>query len=174
MALRLDDVQPPNTAATQSLLISFCAFSANSVGSEAASSPISWICLPSTPPCAVICSTAKAMASRTVTSDSAIVHDSEFSDPTLIVGPEVSTHDCVFAASVLLALLPQPDNSKLVATTTLPAARAGLFNEERCGSRMNSLSSCQHHCLANTSAGVQKWEVVRRVSNRHVRARVFL
>src|ERR1700676_3818326 len=87
------------------------------------------------------------MESRTVTSDIAMVPDSEFSAPTLMVGPEVSAHDCVFAASVLLALLPQPDNNMLVATTTLPAARADLFNEECCGSRMNSLSSCQRRSL---------------------------
>jgi hypothetical protein len=41
IALRLDEVQPPNTAATQSLLISFWAFSANTVGSDAPSSPTS-------------------------------------------------------------------------------------------------------------------------------------
>ncbi len=100
MALRLDEVQPPNTAATQSLLISFSAFSANTVGSDAPSSPTTWICLPITPPAALISSTASVMASRTVTSEIAIVPDSEFSEPTLMVEPEVSTHDSAFAASV--------------------------------------------------------------------------
>src|SRR3712207_8954496 len=38
IALRDDDVQPPNVAATQSLRISFCAFSAKTVGSDAPSS----------------------------------------------------------------------------------------------------------------------------------------
>jgi hypothetical protein len=62
-----------------------------------------------------------------------MVPDSEFNDPTLTVGPAVSTHDSVFAASVSLALLPQPLSNRLVAKTTLPAARADLFNEEWCG-----------------------------------------
>ena len=70
-----------------------------------------------------------------------MVPDSEFSAPTLIVGPDVSTHDSAFAASVSVALLPQPASNRLVAATTLPAARADLFNEERRGSRMYSLSS---------------------------------
>ena len=61
------------------------------------------------------------MASRTVTSEIAMVPDSEFSEPTLMVGPEVSTHDSAFAESVSVALLPQPANSRLVTATTLPA-----------------------------------------------------
>ena len=71
------------------------------------------------------------MASRTVTSEIAMVPDSEFSEPTLMVGPEVSTQDSAFAASVSLALLPQPDSNRLVAATKLPAARADRVNGER-------------------------------------------
>jgi hypothetical protein len=71
------------------------------------------------------------------------VPESEFSAPTLMVGAEVSTHDAAFAESDSVALLPQPDNNRLVAATTLPAARADRFNEERPGSRMDSLS-CRH------------------------------
>jgi hypothetical protein len=69
-----------------------------------------------------------------------MVPDSEFRAPTLIVGPEVSTHDSAFAAFSSVALLPQPANSRLVAATTLPAAKADLANEERRGRRMNTLS----------------------------------
>jgi hypothetical protein len=72
-----------------------------------------------------------------------MVPDSEFRAPTLMVGPDVSTHDAAFAESDSVALLPQPDNNRLVAATTLPAARADLFNDERRGSRMDSLSSRQ-------------------------------
>jgi hypothetical protein len=49
------------------------------------------ICLFSTPPAALISSTASLIASRTVTSLIAIVPESELSRPTLTVGPEVST-----------------------------------------------------------------------------------
>ena len=143
MALRLDEVHPPNTAATQSLLISFSAFSANTVGSDAPSSPTTWICLPITPPAALISSTARAMASRTVTSEIAIVPDSEFSEPTLMVEPEVSTHDSAFAESDSVALLPQPANSSAPAAMMLPVASADLLTEERRGSRIDSLSLYQ-------------------------------
>ncbi len=140
MALRLDEVQPPNTAATQSLLISFSAFSANTVGSDAPSSPTSWICLPSTPPAALISSTASLIESRTVTSEIAIVPDSEFNEPTLMVGPEVSTHDAAFAESVSPALLPQPASSRLAAATTLPATSAERLKGWRRGGCMDGLS----------------------------------
>ena len=58
IALRDDEVQPPNTAATQSLRMSFWAFSANTVGSDAPSSATMVSCLPSTPPAALISSDA--------------------------------------------------------------------------------------------------------------------
>jgi hypothetical protein len=69
-----------------------------------------------------------------------MVPDSEFSAPTLMVDPDVSTHDATFAESDSVALLPQPASTRLVAATTLPAARTDLLNEERRGCRMNSLS----------------------------------
>jgi len=69
-----------------------------------------------------------------------MVPDREFSAPTLIVGPDVSTHDWAFAASVSLALLPHADNNRLAATTTLPAAKVDRFNDERRGCRMKGLS----------------------------------
>jgi hypothetical protein len=79
----------------------------------------------------------------------AIVPDREFRAPTLMVGPDVSTHDAAFAESDSVALLPQPDNNRLAAATTLPAARADLFTEERRGTRMHSLSSCQQRSSAD-------------------------
>jgi len=68
------------------------------------------------------------------------VPDSEFSDPTLMVGPEVSTHDSVPTASVSPALLPQPASSSPVTATTLPTASVDRFPQIRPGPCMNSLS----------------------------------
>jgi hypothetical protein len=56
--LRDDEVQPPNTAATQSLRMSFSAFSAKIVGSDAPSSATIASCLPRTPPAPLILSAA--------------------------------------------------------------------------------------------------------------------
>jgi hypothetical protein len=95
------------------------------------------------------------MASRTVTSEIAIVPDNEFSEPTLIVGPEVSTHDVAFAESDSVALLPQPANSKALAATMLPVASADLLNEERRGSRIDSLSLYRSAHRRMASTGVQ-------------------
>ncbi|BBX36692.1 hypothetical protein MMAG44476_24684 [Mycolicibacterium mageritense DSM 44476 = CIP 104973] len=61
----------------------------------------------------------------------AIVPDNEFSEPTLMVGAEVSTHDFAFAASVSLARLPQPANNRPAMAITLPAANAELRNLAR-------------------------------------------
>ena len=140
MALRLEEVQPPNTAATQSSLISFSAFWANTAGSDAPSSPTIWICLPMTPPLTLISSTASLMASRTVTSEIAMVPDSEFSEPTLMFDPEVSTHDAASVDVVSLALLPQPARTRAAVATTLPATRADLLSWGRAERGIYSLS----------------------------------
>ncbi|BBX02955.1 hypothetical protein MMOR_38910 [Mycolicibacterium moriokaense] len=89
------------------------------------------------------------MASRTVTSEIAIVPDSEFSEPTLIVGPEVSTHDSAFAESDSVALLPQPANSSALTARMLPVVSADLLNEERRGSCIDSLSLCHQRTSAD-------------------------
>ena len=73
IALRLAEVQPPKTAATLSPVISFSAFSAKVGQSDAPSSTTGSICLPSTPPAALISSIASSSASRTATSLIAIV-----------------------------------------------------------------------------------------------------
>ena len=91
IALRLAEVQPPKTAATQSLLISFWAFSAKVVGSEAPSSAITSSCLPLTPPAALISSLAISSASYTVFSLIAMVPERELRKPILIVSPSVFT-----------------------------------------------------------------------------------
>jgi hypothetical protein len=103
-----------------------------------------------------------------------MVPDSEFSAPTLIVGPDVSTHDAAFAESDSVALLPQPDNNRLVAATTLPAARADRFNEDRRGSRMDSLSGSKQGSSPDErrKEGTQIDNVG--MSNRDVRSPVFL
>ncbi|BBX93029.1 hypothetical protein MBOE_46780 [Mycolicibacterium boenickei] len=81
--------------------------------------------------------------------------DSEFNDPTLIFGPEVSTQEAAFAASVSLARLPQPARSRLVAAIKLPAASADRRNGARPGTRIGDLSlelqrfsadRCQRRC----------------------------
>ncbi len=99
MALREAEVQPPKTAATQSSRMSFSAFSANTVGSDAPSSATISISLPCTPPAALISSTARVMASRTVVSEMAMVPERELRAPTLMVSPEVSTQDSAAAVS---------------------------------------------------------------------------
>jgi Predicted membrane protein len=96
IALRLAEVQPPNTVATLSSEISFRAFSANVGQSDAPSSMTGTIFLPSTPPFALISSIASSSASLTDTSLIAIVPLSECRMPTLISpassppAPEVS------------------------------------------------------------------------------------
>jgi hypothetical protein len=70
----------------------------------------------------------------------AIVPDSEFNDPTLIFGPDVSTQDVAFAVSVSLARLPQPARSKPATAIKLPAASVDRRNGARPGSRMGDLS----------------------------------
>jgi hypothetical protein len=80
-----------------------------------------------------------------------MVPDNEFSEPTLIVGPDVSTHDVAFAESDSVALLPQPANSSALTATMLPVASADLLNEERRGSRIDSLS---HISSAHRADGV--------------------
>src|SRR5215470_5876245 len=87
IALRLAEVQPPNTAATLSWEISFCAFSANVGQSEAPSSTTGSSFLPSTPPAALTSSMASSSAFLTVTSLIAIVPLNECRIPTLMVSP---------------------------------------------------------------------------------------
>src|ERR1700716_2321127 len=88
MALRLAEVQPPNTAATLSCEISLWAFSANVGQSEAPSWTTGCSCFPSTPPLAFISEIASSSASFTETSLIAIVPLNECSTPTLIFWPE--------------------------------------------------------------------------------------
>ena len=57
-----------------------------------------------------------------------MVPDSEFSEPTLTVSPEVSTQDSAPVASVSLALLPQAETNIEAVTTTLPAISADLLD----------------------------------------------
>ncbi|MOA09128.1 hypothetical protein D3C78_1289370 [compost metagenome] len=99
IALRLADVQPPNTAATLFCCSNLPAFSANVGQSEAPSSRIGSICLPRTPPAALISSMASISASFTDTSLIAIVPLNEWSMPTLIVSPDASV-----AAGLLVPL----------------------------------------------------------------------
>src|SRR5215468_5122466 len=87
IALRLAEVQPPNTAATLSWEISFCAFSANVGQSEAPSSTTGSSFLPSTSPAALTSSMASSSASLTVTSLIAMVPLNECRMPTLMVSP---------------------------------------------------------------------------------------
>src|SRR5581483_3639034 len=142
MALREDEVQPPNTAATQSLLISFWAFSANTVGSEAPSSATTCSCLPRTPPESLISLAAMLSESNTVFSLIAMVPDREFRKPIFTVGPDVSTHD--FAAVAVppeSTFAPQADSivtsARHAAATATVRVRAwepwGLYDQGRTG-----------------------------------------
>jgi hypothetical protein len=120
MALRLEDVHPPKTAAVQSCWISFPARSANFVGSLAPSSLITWSCLPMTPPAALISSAARLSESKTVFSLIAMVPESELMNPTLTLLPVVSTQE-LLALAVELAeagsdiWLPQPARAVAIA-----------------------------------------------------------
>ncbi len=91
MALRDADVQPPKTAATQSLVSSLPIFSAKTAGSDAPSSSIGLIFLPRMPPLALISSAARLSESRTVCSEIAMAPAVEFRNPSLMLSPEVST-----------------------------------------------------------------------------------
>ena len=108
MALRLAEVYPPKTTATQSDWTSFCAFSAKMVGSDAPSSPIRSSCLPSTPPEALISSTASMMASRMTVSLTARPPDSELIEPTFTVSPDVSAQPSPAAEGSSPARAPHP------------------------------------------------------------------
>ena len=122
--------------------MSFSAFSAKVVGSDAPSSVITSSCLPSTPPAALISSTAIASESLTVFSLMAMVPDSEFRKPILTESPLVSTQLAApvaaaapepLAAEVLLdeavsTLDPQALSSRpAVNTTAMPPVRRRIF-----------------------------------------------
>src|SRR6186713_1235687 len=83
--LRDTEVQQPNTAATLSLEINSRAFSANSGQLEAGSTTTASSFLPSSPPLAFCSSMSISMASFSVVSEIAMVPDSEWRMPTLMV-----------------------------------------------------------------------------------------
>jgi hypothetical protein len=114
------------------------------------------------------------MASRTVTSEIAMVPDSEFSEPTLTVEPEVSTQDSALAPSVSLALLPHPDSTRPAVRRTPVVARADFLSVERRGGRMENLSSCSVARSDRWISVTRRSEGTVAVSNRDVRAPVFL
>ena len=82
-----EDVQQPKTVATPSLSRSLEAFSAKVALDDAPSSTIGTSCFPSTPPAALISSMARISASRTDVSEMAMVPESEWRIPTLMVSP---------------------------------------------------------------------------------------
>src|SRR3546814_4346587 len=77
IALRLDEVQPPNTVTTPSLPISLVAFSAKVAGSDAPSSVTASTRLRMTPPAALISRIAVRVLFFTVTSLIALVRAEE-------------------------------------------------------------------------------------------------
>src|SRR6185436_7479683 len=85
--LRETEVQHPNTATTLSLVMSSRAFSANSGQFEAGSTTTASSFLPSSPPFLFCSSISISMTSFRVVSLIAIVPDSEWRMPTLIVSP---------------------------------------------------------------------------------------
>ena len=94
-----------------------------------------------------------------------MVPESEFSEPTLMVSPEVSTQDAAALPPSSVALLPQAESSIEAVTTTLPANRNDLFDDgRRCA--INGLSF-EFGCMSGTFGPV--W-----VSNRHVMGATFL
>ena len=117
IALRLAEVQPPNTVDTPSLSISFDAFCAKVDGSDAPSSTRALICLPSTPPVALISSIASISAFFTVISLIAIVPVSDWSTPTDTLSPAGA-----------LALSPPPEQE---ASASAQAEVASISSLER-------------------------------------------
>src|SRR5713226_4152328 len=83
--LRDTEVQQPNTAATLSLTNSSRAFSANNGQFEAGSTTTGSICLPSSPPLALMSATSISIMSFRMVSLIAIVPDSEWRMPILMV-----------------------------------------------------------------------------------------
>ena len=83
--LRDTEVQQPNTAATFSLVISSRAFSANSGQFEAGSTTTASSFLPSRPPFLFCSSIRNSIVSFSVVSLMAMVPESEWRMPTLIV-----------------------------------------------------------------------------------------
>src|SRR6202048_3533136 len=83
--LRETDVQHPNTTATLSLVMSSRTFSANSGQLEAGSTTTGSSFFPSTPPFLFCSSMSMSMTSLSVVSLIAIVPESEWRIPTLIV-----------------------------------------------------------------------------------------
>src|SRR5580698_6353789 len=83
--LRETDVQQPNTTATLSLVINSRAFSANSGQLEAGSTTTASSFLPSTPPFLFCSSIRNRTVSFSVVSLMAMVPESEWSTPTLMV-----------------------------------------------------------------------------------------
>lgn len=156
MALRLEEVQPPKTAATQSELISFSAFSAKVFGSDAPSSSTTSSFLPMTPPDALIWSTANLVAFATVTSLMAMVPVSECSEPILMVSFEVSTQDLALEPdAVLSSREPQPETSATDSTRAVGMVIALTRRAVRC----RRWESCMGRTLltsrGSASAGYQ-------------------
>lgn len=125
-ALRLADVQQPNVAATRSSLMSLLAFSAKVGQSEAPSSLIGLIFLPSTPPEALISSIASFSESRTVTSLIAMVPESELRSPTLTVSPLVSACAALSDAPPASVFAPHAESATTAASAAVPAMNRRL------------------------------------------------
>ena len=111
MALRDAEVHPPNTAATQFFSIKVLAFSANTAGSDLPSCCTTSNFLPSTPPLALISSTAICSESDTVFSERAMVPLSEFTKPMAMLFALVSTQLC--------AGVPEPSDSMAFLSATV-------------------------------------------------------
>jgi len=101
--LRETEVQQPNTAETLSLAISSRAFSAKSGQFEAGSTTTASSFLPSKPPFLFCSSISMSMTSFSVVSLIAMVPESEWRTPTLIVSPSAArTHGAAAATAAKL------------------------------------------------------------------------
>jgi len=80
----------------------------------------------------LIWSTASLIELATVTSEIAIVPDSEFSEPIFTVGPEVSTQEAAAASLDASSLAPQAVSNRPVRASAVGTTSALVTRRERC------------------------------------------
>ncbi len=122
--MREAEVQQPKTQATPSESSSFVAFSEKVALEEAPSSTTATSFLPRTPPAALISSMARTSASRTEVSEIAMVPESEWRMPTLIVSPKTPS---VPSAAAEAPSVPEPPEA--TCETALPLHPANAVAE---------------------------------------------
>jgi hypothetical protein len=155
--LRETEVQHPNTAATLSLVMSSRAFSANSGQFEAGSTTTASSFLPSRPPFLFCSSINMSMTSFSVVSLIAMVPESEWRMPTLMVScalvqsvaarlnasPAVATRKCLASGRVTTAAM---DVCIAVSFCSMRGKRRKAACRDGIASRVPSRNDGVNHC----------------------------